>query len=142
MKLIKKIKRIFISSSIVFGLMFVVGNVCAQEITAINFNGEPVGKVIPDGKVVGFENNLLGSVTADSLLIDSNGFLIGGVVPQGIAIGNDAKILGKVGSDGTVRGGTEPRRGAPLHRETRKEERRCMMACGGKKSGGKKPPKK
>ncbi len=106
MKLIKKIKIMFKLSSIVLGLIFMSGNVYSQEITAINFNGEPVGKVIPDGKVVGFENNLLGSVTADSLLIDGNGVLIGGVVPQGIAIGNDIRILGKVGSDGTVRGGT------------------------------------
>ena len=75
----------------------------AQEITAINFNGEPLGKVIPDGKVVSFDNRLLGNVTADSLIVDSKGQLIGGVVPQGVAIGNDAKFLGKVGNDGSVR---------------------------------------
>ena len=28
----------------------------AQEITAIDFNGDLIGKVIPDGKVVSFEN--------------------------------------------------------------------------------------
>lgn len=75
----------------------------SQEITAINFNGELLGKVIPDGKVVSFDNRLIGNVTADSLIVDSDGKLIGGVVPQGIAIGNDAKPLGKAGSDGSVR---------------------------------------
>ena len=61
----------------------------AQEITAIDFNGEVIGKVIPDGKVVGLKNQLLGNVTADSLIVDFGGKIIGGVVPQGIAIGND-----------------------------------------------------
>lgn len=74
----------------------------AQEITAISFNGEPLGKVIPDGKVVSFDNRLLGNVTADSLIINSDGKIIGGVVPQGIAIGNDARFLGKVSGDGSV----------------------------------------
>lgn len=106
MNLIKNIKKIFISSSAILGLFLYAENVRAQEITAINFNGEPVGKVIPDGKVVGFDNNLLGNITADSLLINSSGELVGGVVPQGVAIGNDGKVLGKVGSDGGVRGGT------------------------------------
>lgn len=106
MNFIKTIKSILISSSVILGLACASQNVFAQEITAINFNGEPLGKVIPDGKVVGFDNDLLGSITADSLLINSSGALIGGVVPQGVAIGNDTKILGKVGSDGSIRGGT------------------------------------
>lgn len=84
-------------------LLFIGSTARAQEITAINFNGEPLGKVIPDGKVVSFDNRLLGNVTADSLIIDTDGRLIGGVVPQGVAIGNDARFLGKVGSDGIVR---------------------------------------
>jgi len=75
----------------------------AQEITAIDFNGAVIGKVIPDGKVVGFENQLIGNITADSLIVDFKGKLIGGVVPQGIAIGNDARLLGKVGNDGAIR---------------------------------------
>ena len=85
-----------------FGLIL-ASSVSAQEITAINFNGDIIGKVIPDGKVISSENKILGSVTADSLVLDTKGELIGGVVPQGIAIGNDAKTLGKVGSDGIVR---------------------------------------
>ena len=75
----------------------------AQEITAIDFNGNVLGKIIPDGKVVSFDNKILGNVTADSLILDSKGKVIGGVVPQGVAIGNDAKPLGRVGSDGQVR---------------------------------------
>lgn len=78
-------------------------SVAAQEITAINFNGNVIGKVIPDGKVVGFDNSLVGNITADSFVIDFDGNLIGGIVPQGIAIGNDSKPLGKVGNDGSVR---------------------------------------
>lgn len=75
----------------------------AQEITAIDFNGDLIGKVIPDGKVVSFENQLIGNITADSLIVDFEGNLIGGVVPKGIAIGNDNRLLGKVNNDGTVR---------------------------------------
>ena len=78
-------------------------NASAQEITAIDFNGDLIGKVIPDGKVVSFDNRLIGNITADSLILDSSGKLIGGVVPQGVAIGNDNRLLGKVSNDGTVR---------------------------------------
>ena len=103
MSFFKTIKKIFISSSVILGFVYASQDVLAQEITAINFNGEVLGKVIPDGKVVGFDNELLGNITADSLLVKSDGSIEGGVVPQGIAIGNDTKILGKVGSDGSVR---------------------------------------
>lgn len=99
------VKHLYLSkhiAKIVFALFLIVVPAKAQEITAINFNGEPLGKVIPDGKVVSFDNRLLGNVTADSLIIDSEGVVIGGVVPQGVAIGNDAKFLGKVSSDGSV----------------------------------------
>lgn len=75
----------------------------AIEITAIDFNGDLIGKVIPDGKVVSFDNQLVGNVTADSLIVNFDGELIGGVIPQGIAIGNDNKLLGKVSNDGSVR---------------------------------------
>ena len=107
MKAVKKITACLGSSAVrcllAAALLFVGSPARAQEITAINFNGEPLGKVIPDGKVVSFDNRLLGNVTADSLIIDADGRLIGGVVPQGVAIGNDARFLGKVGSDGIIR---------------------------------------
>lgn len=82
---------------------FFSASAAAQEITAIDFNGTPIGKVIPDGKAVSFDNRLLGNITADSFIVDSSGRFIGGVVPQGVAIGNDARFLGKVGSDGIIR---------------------------------------
>lgn len=75
----------------------------AQEITAINFNGDLIGKVIPDGSVVSFDNEIIGNITADSLLVDANGALIGGIVPQGVVIGNDNKLMGRVNNDGSVR---------------------------------------
>lgn len=84
-------------------LTFGISVASAQEITAIDFNGDLIGKVIPDGKVVSFDNQLIGNITADSLIVDSDGILIGGVVPKGIAIGNDNRLLGKVNNDGTVR---------------------------------------
>lgn len=80
-----------------------VSNAASQEITAIDFEGKILGKVISDGKVVGNDNQIIGNVTADSLILDVNNKIIGGVVPQGIAIGNDVRPLGKVGGDGIVR---------------------------------------
>ena len=104
----RKTKIISISHIKLFFSVLVISlfcnlNVKAQEITAIDFNGDLIGKVIPDGNVVGFDNQLIGNITADSLIVNKEGVLIGGVIPQGIAIGNDTKILGKVGSDGSVR---------------------------------------
>lgn len=92
--------------ALALAFLFVVCSIqaaAAEEITAIDFNGDLLGKVIPDGKVVSFDNQLIGNVTADSLIVNFDGDLIGGVVPQGIAIGNDNKLLGKVNSDGSVR---------------------------------------
>ena len=75
----------------------------SNEITAINFNGDVIGTVIPDGSVIGTKNDIIGKVTADSFIVNNKGNIIGGVVPQGVAIGNDNKLLGKVNNDGTVR---------------------------------------
>lgn len=75
----------------------------AQEITAIDFNGDLIGKVIPDGTVISFDNEVIGNVTADSFIVNEKGELIGGVIPQGVVIGNDNKLLGKVNNDGSVR---------------------------------------
>lgn len=86
-----------------FYVLFFAAPAVAIEITAIDFNGDLIGKVIPDGKVVSLDNQLIGNVTADSLIVNFDGELIGGVIPQGIAIGNDNKLLGKVSNDGSVR---------------------------------------
>jgi len=94
------IKTIALASLLLFGIS---ATASAQEITAIDFNGDLLGKVIPDGKVVSFDNELIGNVNADSFIVNENGELIGGVIPQGIVIGNDNKMLGKVNNDGSVR---------------------------------------
>lgn len=86
-----------------FSVLFFAAPAAAIEITAIDFNGDLIGKVIPDGKVVSLDNQLIGNVTADSLIVNFDGEFIGGVIPQGIAIGNDNKLLGKVSNDGSVR---------------------------------------
>ena len=56
-------------------LITITKNVYAQEITAINFNGDIVGKVIPDGNVISFDNQIIGNITADSLIVNKD-FLI------------------------------------------------------------------
>lgn len=103
-KMIKRIKQMAKVSAFAFCcLCFWASSAASQEITAIDFNGDLLGKVIPDGNVVSFDNRLIGNVTADSLIVNFDGDLIGGVVPQGIAIANDTSLLGKVSNDGTVR---------------------------------------
>lgn len=77
--------------------------VFAQEITAIDFNGDLIGKVIPDGSVVSFDNEIIGNVTADSFIVNQSGEIIGGIIPQGVVIGNDNKLMGRVNNDGSVR---------------------------------------
>ncbi len=79
------------------------GSAFAQEITAINFNGDLIGKVIPDGTVVSFDNEVIGNITADSFIVNNKGEIKGGIIPQGVAIGNDNKLLGRVNNDGSVR---------------------------------------
>ena len=56
-----KITKFF--SVVAIALFSCIGNVGAQEITAIDFNGDLIGKVIPDGKVVSFENQLVGNIS-------------------------------------------------------------------------------
>ncbi len=75
----------------------------AAEITAIDFDGNIIGQVISNGMVIGPDGENIGSVTADSLIVNDRGSVIGGVVPQGIAIGLDNRLLGKIHSDGIVR---------------------------------------
>lgn len=97
----KKIGNFLFLSLVMFWMS--VNSALAQEITAINFNGDLIGKVIPDGTVISFDNEIIGNVTADSFIINGKGELIGGVIPQGVVIGNDNKLLGKVNNDGSVR---------------------------------------
>ena len=91
MKQLRKYFTLLIVSCLMLGALG-IKSALAVEITAIDFNGDLIGKVIPNGQVVSYDNQLIGNVTADSLIVDFNGKLIGGVVPQGIAVGNDNKV--------------------------------------------------
>lgn len=96
---LSKIKCIVLSVLLQVGIVF---NVHAADISAVDFNGNLLGKVIPDGSVVNFDNELIGRITADGFAINDDNILIGGIVPQGIAISIRNQILGKVNNDGTV----------------------------------------
>lgn len=96
-------KNIRVFAAAVIALNFTGGYAAAQEITAINFNGDLIGKVIPDGAVVSYDNEIIGNITADSLIVNPQGEIIGGVIPQGVVIGNDNKLMGRVNNDGSVR---------------------------------------
>ena len=74
----------------------------AADMSALDFKGDFLGKVIPDGSVISSQNELIGHITADGYVVDDGNNLIGGVVPQGIAISVNNNILGKVNNDGSV----------------------------------------
>ena len=76
----------------------------SSDISALNFYGDLIGKVIPDGTVVNQDNEVIGHMNADGYVLDTKGVIIGGIVPQGIAISNANTKLGKVNNDGTVTG--------------------------------------
>lgn len=94
-----KFRQVIISVLI---LLCVYGRANAADISALDFNGGLLGKVIPDGAVINFENELIGHITADGFVIDNEGEFVGGIVPQGIAVSVNNKILGKINNDGTV----------------------------------------
>lgn len=96
---ISKLKHFILSAFLLLGLS---GTVEAADISAIDFNGNLIGKVIPDGSVVDFDNELIGHITADGFTVNEDNVLIGGIVPQGIAISYNNSVLGKVNNDGTV----------------------------------------
>ena len=85
------------------GALLAANKAVAGEITAIDFNGGIIGKVISTGMVINEKGQNIGYITADSLIMDNQNNVIGGVVPQGIALGLDNRLLGKVGGDGIVR---------------------------------------
>lgn len=74
----------------------------AVDMSALDFYGDLIGKVIPDGSVVNAENELVGHITADGYVVDEENNLLGGVVPQGVAVSVNNSILGKTNNDGTV----------------------------------------
>ena len=98
-RIAKNIKIIFLS----WLVLLMPYKAVASEITAIDFWGNTIGQVISTGAVISPDGNNIGTITADSLIVNADGNVIGGVVPQGIVIGNDNRFLGKVFSDGLVR---------------------------------------
>lgn len=96
-KILQKLRFVIITVFVIF-----TTNANAADISALDFNGVVLGKVIPDGSVINYNNELIGNITADGFVIDDKNVLIGGIVPQGIAISNNNTILGKVNNDGSV----------------------------------------
>lgn len=96
-KMFKILTIVFVSVFLFFHEAF------AQDITAIDFKGSVIGKVIPDGTAVNLQNEIIGQLTADGWILDSKNEIVGGIVPQGFVIGHDQKYLGKVSNDGSVR---------------------------------------
>ncbi|MCM1323698.1 MAG: TrbI/VirB10 family protein [Acetobacter sp.] len=94
-----KLKCLILSVAL---LLSAINNTKAADISAIDLDGNLIGKVIPDGSVIDFENELIGHITADGYTVNDDNVLIGGIVPQGIAISYKNEILGKVNNDGTV----------------------------------------
>ena len=89
---------------VIFGCLFFASFTAeAQDITAVDFSGEQIGKVIPDGTAINFNNEIIGQLTADGFIVNFKGNIIGGIVAQGFAVSNDQKYLGKVSADGSVR---------------------------------------
>ena len=89
--------------ALVFMMSFLgSASVYAADMSALDYNGDLLGKVIPDGSVINAQNELIGHITADGSVMDDNNNLIGGVVPQGIAISVNNSVLGKVNNDGSV----------------------------------------
>ncbi len=96
---ISNLKKIVLYVMLMANISF---NAFASDISALNFSGDLLGKVIPDGSVINFDNEVIGHITADGYVLDDTNNLIGGIVPQGVAISVNNKILGKVNNDGTV----------------------------------------
>ena len=64
-----KLKNIFLSAVICLLLSL---NAQAADISAIDFDGNLIGKVIPDGSVVNYNNELVGIYEKDQSYSDSN----------------------------------------------------------------------
>ena len=96
---VSDIRKIIITLILTLGISV---RAYAVDMSALDFNGDLLGKVIPDGSVINFDNELIGHITADGLVVDTENEFIGGVVPTGIVIGVDNNILGKVNNDGSV----------------------------------------
>lgn len=102
-KMVSKIEKI---AAVLLILLCAVSPVQAADISALDFNGDVIGKVIPDGSVINFDNDsmgeIIGHITADGFVVNEADELIGGIVPKGIVVSINNNIIGKVNGDGSV----------------------------------------
>lgn len=94
-----KLKVIILSTVLT---VFIVTRALASDISAINFYGDLIGKVIPDGTVVNSKSEVIGRITADGYIFDDENSLVGGIVPQGVVLSYNNKVIGRVNNDGSV----------------------------------------
>lgn len=69
--------RIILSAALFWNIS---QNAVAADMSALNFNGDLIGKVIPDGSVINFNNELVGHITADGFVLNEDNSLAGGTV--------------------------------------------------------------
>ena len=74
--LYKKISNFIKLYFIALLVAFNSGVAFASDISALNFYGDLIGKVIPDGTVVNSENEVIGRMNADGYVIDTKGGLL------------------------------------------------------------------
>ena len=73
----------------------------------IDFGGNVIGEILPDGRFMSSQKAIMGLVMADGKVAGFDGKLLGEVVSGDIVIGNDDKVKGFVGFDAKVyRGGS------------------------------------
>lgn len=92
--------------AILFLLLCTTQSALAVDISALDFNGDVLGKVIPDGSVVNFDNEamgeIIGHITADGFVLNNEDELIGGIAPRGVVVSVSNNIIGKVNGDGSI----------------------------------------
>ena len=71
--------------------------------SVIDFSGNVIGVVAPDGGVVNSANVVIGKVLSDGNVLSISGKLIGEVVAGDIVIGNNDKVVGYVNFDGKIK---------------------------------------
>ena len=102
-KNISKIRKVI---AVFFTLLCTAHPVYAMDIGALDFNGDIIGKVIPDGSVINFDNEsmgeIIGHITADGFVLNDEEDIIGGIVPRGVVISVNNNVIGKVNDDGSI----------------------------------------
>lgn len=62
----------------------------------VNFDGELIGGVIPQGIAIGNDNKLLGKVSNDGSVRLASGKIVGKVLPNGLVVDDYFNVLGAV----------------------------------------------